>query len=490
MIASVRSTVNETIFSIDLFAIIYEHIHMNKSKVYLIGAGPGDVELITVKGRRLLESADVVMYDALICPEILSYARKNAELIPVGKRAGKHTLPQDQIDKLLVEKAKQGNMIVRLKGGDPYIFGRGGEEALACQTNGIDFEVVPGVTSPLAASAYAGIPITHRDIAASFAVITGHRKTDDNTPIEIPKADSVIFLMSVSNIKRIIDTLLANGWAKETPIAAIEHGTWYDQNIVDGTLETFEQIISNTPIRTPAIFVVGKVVTLRNQLDWLANKPRILTLGTHPEKYRHLGVIVHRQLIECVEVDDYTNADSEIDNITKYQWLIFTSANGIRHFFARLSLMNIDARALSGLKIAVIGKVTETALSEFGLIADLRAKTESSTGLLEEFKNIDIQNANVLLPQAQIASDNLPAGLKQMGAKVTKIDVYKTIETECEDVDFNYIDQILFTSGSSVRAFIKRFGQVPEHVKAICLGLPTQIIAKEHGIEAHILQKD
>ena len=466
------------------------HISMKNGKVYLVGAGPGDVGLITVKGRQLLETADVVMYDALICPEILSVVRNDAELIQVGKRAGKHTLPQEQIDQLIVDKAKQGKMVIRLKGGDPYVFGRGGEEALSCAENNIDFEVVPGVTSPFAASAYAGIPVTHRDLAASIAVVTGHRKADDSTPIEIPKADTVIFLMSVTNIELIIDTLIADGWSKDTPIAAIEHGTWYDQRTISGTLDNFMQVINDTPLRTPAIFIVGKVVNMRQHLDWLAKKPRILTVGTHPDKYRHLGTIVSRQLIECVETDDYSQADEQISHLDKFDWLIFTSANGIRFFFARLYEKGLDSRSLAGIKIAVIGKVTENALAEFGIKADLCAKTESSPGLLNEFSTIDLKGAKILLAQAETASETLPVSLTEMNANVTKIAVYKTIEIECDDVDFDYIDQVLFTSGSSVRAFLKRFGSLPSHVKALCLGTPTQTIAKEHGIDAEIIQKD
>lgn len=463
---------------------------MKTGKVYLVGAGPGDIDLITVRGRRLLESADVVLYDALICEDILTLARKGAELIAVGKRSGNHPVPQDQIDQLLVDKAKQGKTVVRLKGGDPYVFGRGSEEATYCAQNNIDFEVVPGVTSPFAASLYAGIPVTQRGIVTSVAVVTGHRKEDDDTPIEIPKADTLIFLMSVTNIDRIIETLIADGRDKDTPIAAIEHGTWYDQRTVVGTLADFTDIIRQTPLRTPAIFVVGSVVGMRDKLDWFSRTPRILTLGTHPEKYRHLGIIVSRQLIECVETDDYSQADSVIKELSSFDWIVFTSANGIRFFFSRLKLLGLDSRALAFSKIAVIGKVTRTALGDFGIDADLCADTESSEGLLDKFSDINLRNLKILLPQAQVCSDTLPDGLCRMGAKVTKIAVYKTIDKDCEDVDFDFIDKVLFTSGSGVRAFIKRFGKLPDNVTAICLGEPTQKIAKEHGIDAEILLRD
>ena len=463
---------------------------MSNGKVYLVGTGPGDIDLITVRGRNLLQSADAVLYDALICGEILSLGPKHAELIPVGKRAGHHTMPQEQINQLIVDLAKKGKTVVRLKGGDPYVFGRGGEEAIACAENDIDFEVVPGVTSPFAAACYAGIPVTQRGTAASVAVVTGHRKQDDDTPIQIPKADTVIFLMSVTNIQTIIDTLLADGWDPNTLIAAIEHGTWYDQQMITGVLNNFIEIADTNPLRTPAIIVVGKVVGLQDQLNWFAKTPRILTFGTNPHKYRHLGTIVSRQLIECIEPDDCTQADCQIDNIAAFDWLVFTSANGIRFFFARLQSAALDSRVLAGIKIAVIGKVTQAALFEFGINADLCADTESSAGLLDKFSRIDLTNAKILLPQALVSSETLPDGLTKMGAEVTKISVYKTIEKDCEDVDFDYIDKVLFTSGSSVRAFVKRFGKLPPDVKAICLGKPTQTIAKEHGIDAEIIQKD
>lgn len=447
------------------------------------------MELITVKGCRLLRQADVILYDHLISMDLLSIARQDAEKISVGKFAGNHTLPQQDINQLIVDKAKEGKMVVRLKGGDPYMFGRGGEEALACYENGVYFEVVPGVTSAFSAPCYAGIPPTHRDCTTNVAVVTGHRKKGDDRPIDIPKAGTLIFLMSVGNIPRIIEQLLSEGWQGETPIAVIEHGTWYDQRVIEGRLDNFLEIIKDNPLRTPGIFVVGKVVGMRQKLGWFAQKPRILMLGTHPEKYIHLGTIVHRQLIECVGLDDYAGADKQIDELAGFGWIVFTSANGIRYFFARLKAKGLDCRALANLKIAVIGETTAETLAEHGITADLCSDIQSSKGLLEAFSEIDIADAKVLLPQAEVSSDILPKGLQETGADVVKMPVYKTIERQCDDVDFDYIDQVLFTSGSSVRAFVKRFGKVPGHVKAYCLGLPTLSITKENGIQAEVLPK-
>jgi len=459
------------------------------AKVYLVGSGPGGLELLTTKGYRLLQQADVVLYDHLLSPDQLDVVKPDAEKIPVGKFAGNHTLPQEGINQLIVDKAKEGKMVVRLKGGDPYIFGRGGEEAEFCFENEVEFEVVPGVTSAFSAPCYAGVPPTHRDCTTNVAIVTGHRKKGDDRPIDIPKAGTVIFLMSVGNIPRIIPQLLDEGWSPDTPIAVIEHGTWYDQRVIDGTLDTFLDIIKQNPLRTPGLFVVGDVVKMRQQLDWYARKPKILVLGTNPQIYSDLGTIVHRQIIDCVVLDDYTEVDKQIENLSKFNWIVFTSANGIRHFFARLNEKGLDCRAFANSKVAVIGKTTGDNLEKHGIKADLCSQTQSSKGLLEAFADIDVNGKTILLPQAEVASTVLPVGLKDKGADITLMPVYKTIEKDCEDVDFDYIDQVLFTSGSSVKAFKKRFGKVPENVKAYSLGIPTQTTAKENGIDSDILPK-
>ena len=460
---------------------------MPQGKVYLVGAGPGDAELISLKGYHLICRADVILYDNLVPSELLRLAKPTAELISVAKSAGKHTFGQPHINALLVEKAKDDNVVVRLKGGDPYLFGRGGEEAEACANAGVDFEVVPGVTSATAAACYAGIPPTHRDYASHIAIVTGHRK--DEKKIEIPKADTVIFLMGVSNIEKIVDSLIKKGWPKETKIAAIEHATCYNQRVITGTLGNFLQIAQKTVLRTPAVFIVGKVVQLHEKLNWFKKKPTILIPGTHPEKYRDLGTIVHRPLIKLVPLDDYTRADTLLKKLHTFDWLIFTSTNGVKFFFQRLNALGLDARALSNAKIATIGKTTAKRLKEFGIIADMVPENESSAGLLEEFGKLDMKNKKVLLPQSEIASKELPDGLLNMQAVIEKVPVYKTIDIDPGPIDFDYIDQVLFTSGSTVRAFVKRFGQVPKNIKSYCLGQPTLNEAKKHNIDAEIIRE-
>lgn len=459
---------------------------MSKGKVYLVGAGPGDVELITLKGYKLISLADVILHDHLIPTELLQCAKSGAEIISVGKFAGRHTMKQDRINALLIEKAEEYEMVLRLKGGDPFVFGRGGEELEACAEAGVDFEVVPGITSALAVPSYAGIPPTHRDFTPNLAIVTGHRK--EEREIEIPNAGTIIFLMGVSNIQKIISSLLDAGWSPQAKIAAVEKGTLYNQRVIRGKLEDFVKTVQDAHLSTPAIFIVGKVVELHEKLDWFGKKPRILVLGTNPERYRHLGTIVHRPIVECVDLEDYLEFDKISQELERFDWLVFTSSNGVRFFFARLHRNGLDARALGTMKVAAIGKATAQQLRDFGILADLFPDAESSAGLLEEFSKLDIREKKVLLPRATIASSELPKGLIELGAEVENISIYQTVEVEPADVNLAYIDHILFTSGSTVRAFTKKFGRVPSHIKAYCLGRPTQTEAAKHGIEAEILQ--
>ena len=458
---------------------------MSEAKVYLVGAGPGDAGLITLKGHQLICRADVILHDHLIPVELLNQVKPGAEIISVGKFASRHTLSQDEINKLIIEKAKEDKIVVRLKGGDPYLFGRGGEEAEACAKAGVYFEVVPGISSALAAPCYGGIPPTHRDYTSSAAIVTGHRK--DQGQIEIPEAGTIIFLMGVSNIEKIVNALLKKGWSKQAKIAAIEHGTCYDQRVVKGRLGDFLKVAAKAKLRTPGIFIVGKVVELQEKLDWFTRKPNVLVLGNHPDRYDYLGNIVHRRIIDCVAIDDYSKADAVIKQIADFDWVVFTSVNGAKFMFQRLYGMALDCRSLGPVKTAAIGKTTAQRLLEFGLRADMVPEIESSAGLLGEFSKLDMKGRKVFLPQSEIASEELPGGLLKMGAVIEKVSVYKTVELEPDDVDFDYIDQVLFTSGSTVRAFIKKFKSLPANVKAYALGPPTQPEAKKYGIEAEIV---
>ena len=452
-----------------------------------MGSGPGDVGLITVKGYELVRQADVILYDHLMPMELLQLAREDAEVISVGKFASKHTMSQERINALLIEKAADNKVVVRLKGGDPFVFGRGGEEVEACAEAGVDFEIIPGITSALSAPTYAGIPPTHRDFTANIAIVTGHRR--DEKELEIPNAGTIVFLMGVANIQKIIDSLLKAGFSPQTKIAAVENGTRYNQRVITGTLENFVRTVRQEKLGTPAVFIVGKVVGLHEKLNWFGRKPRVLVLGTHPEKYTHLGTIVHRPMVKCVGLEDCSQLEKALEQLETFNWLIFTSANGAKYFFDRLKCKGLDARAIASMKVAAIGKTTAKRLTAFGIVADLVPERESSAGLLEEFGALDMMNKKVLLPQARVASEELPEGLAGLGAVVEEIAVYETVEIEPADVDLEHIDKILFTSGSTARAFVKKFGQVPAHIKAYCLGEPTQASAKKHGIEAEIVPR-
>lgn len=458
---------------------------MSKGKIYFVGAGPGDSELITLKGYKLICQADVILYDHLIPPELLDFARQDAEIISVGKFAGRHTMPQEQINELLIEKAQDNEVVVRLKGGDPLLFGRGGEEAEACVHAGVNFEFVPGITSALAAPCYGGIPPTHRDCTSNVAIVTGHRK--DEKEIEIPKAGTVIFLMGVSNIEKIVKSLLEAGWPGKTKIAAIEKGTCYDQRVIQGTLEGFLEVVQEAQLRTPAVFIVGRVVELKDKLDWFGKKPRIFLPGTHPEKYKHLGIIIHRPLIKSVSLEDYNKADKVLKQLDIFDWIIFTSTNGVEFFFQRLNTIGLDTRSISTARIAAIGETTAQKLKTFGILADMQPKLESSIGLLEEFKKVSIKDKRILLVRPKTGSSVLLNGLADINATVEEVRVYRNIETEPEDTDFDFIDQILFTSGSTIRAFQKRYGSVPTGIKVYCLGQPTLDEAHKNNISAELL---
>ena len=460
--------------------------NMNNAKVYLAGAGPGDPGLITTKTLHLITTADVILHDNLIPHELLSLAKPDAQIISVAKSAKKHTLPQEKINSTIIKKAKQNKSVLRLKGGDPYLFGRGAEEALACEQAGIDFEIVPGVTSALAAPTCAGIPPTHRDYASSVALITGHRKQDRK--INIPKADTLIFLMGVANLQNIINALLRKNYAPETKIAAIQNAACYNQKIITGTLADFTQKAQRHNLQPPAVFIVGKTVELQKSLDWFTKKPKILLPGTHPEKYSHLGCIVHRPMIKLLPLDDYSQADPTLKKLNSFDWLVFTSTNGVKFFFQRLNQIGLDARALAPVKVAAMGKTTAEMLNAHGIVPDLTPKLESTLGLLDEFQKIGIKNKKLLLIRPQDPTSQLPDGLEKLNAKVSQTIVYKNVTIKPDlDIDFDYIDRILFTSASTIRAFFENYSQIPSHIEIFCLGQPTLDETKKYNLTAKIL---
>lgn len=476
--------------------------------VYLIGAGPGDAGLLTIKAREILEIADVVIYDKLADEKLLNYA-VNAEKIYVGKSAGRHTLKQEEINNLLVEKSKTAKNIVRLKGGDPFVFGRGGEEALTLQENNIDFEIISGVTSAIAVPAYAGIPVTHRGVAASFAVVTGHEdpnKAESSINWEkiATAVDTLIFLMGVENLPKITAKLIEHGRAKNTPAAIIRNGTKFSQKVLVSTLENISADVEKNKITPPAILVVGDVVNLRKNLKWFDTKilfgKKIFVTRTREQaskltrQLENLGADVTEfpTIKITAPSDNFKNLDAAISDIKNFEWLIFTSANGVEKFFERLKNFKLDARALSNAKIAVIGSATAEKLSNFGITADLIPAEFRAEGLIDALKN-SVSGKNILIARAEVARDILPNELKNFGANVTVAAAYKTVSAaeNISEINFGEIDLVTFTSSSTVENFVAAAGvDALKKIKTAAIGTVTAETLKKFGVTADIVAKE
>lgn len=448
---------------------------MGQGKVFLVGAGPGDPDLITLKGKKLLEKADVVIYDYLANPKLLSYCRENAEKIYVGKKGGSHTLSQQEINRLIVQKAKEGKLVVRLKGGDPFLFGRGGEELEALVEENIPFEVVPGITSAIAVPAYAGIPVTHREYTSTFAVVTGHEaEGKEKTSIEfssLTKIGSLVFLMGVKNLPYIIENLKKEGKPLNTPVAVIQWGTLPKQKTVTGTLEDIVEKVNKAGLSSPAVIIIGKIVKLREKFNWFENKPlfgkKILVTRTRnqagklSELLEDLGAeVIEIPLIRIVPLIT-EEVISVLEKIENYDWIVFTSENGVNIFMETLFKLGKDVRVLGKAKIAVIGKATKEVLAKWRLKADL-VPTDNFTqeGLVEAFSKVDIKGKEILVPRAKEAREFLAEQLKRMGGKVKILPIYETLFPEDSEVKLKKIlasgvDVITFTSSSTVKNFFK-----------------------------------
>jgi len=468
--------------------------------VYLVGAGAGDVGLLTLKAREVLEAADVVIYDRLADDAILNFCAA-AKKIYVGKSAGNHTLKQSEINNLLVEEARRNKIVVRLKGGDPFVFGRGGEEALYLRENNLPFEIIPGVTSAIAVPAYAGIPVTHRGIATSFAVITGHE--DPNKPestINWEKiataVDTLIFLMGVANLPQIVEKLIEHGRNPDTPTALIRWGTKPAQEVIVTTLAE----APNAKILPPAIFVVGEVVNLREQLKWLEKRPlfgkKILVTRARAQasKLSSALKILGAEFVECPTIkivapsDNYLAADTAIKNLRSFDWIIFTSANGVEKFFERLKVYGLDARALN--KVAAIGSATAEKLLSFGIIADVVPKDFVAESLAESLKDF-VDGKKVLLARAEVARDVLPKSLKTFGAEVTIAPIYKTEVEPPAQIDFDSIDLITFTSSSTAKNFVAAYGaEVLKKIPSAAIGPITAQTLKNFDVMPAVVAEE
>lgn len=491
---------------------------MKEAKVYLIGAGPGDIKLITQKAIEAIGEADLVVYDRLANPRLLSYARQDAEIIYVGKESSNHTLPQDQINALLIKKAKEGKIIARLKGGDPFVFGRGGEEAEELLDEGIAFEIVPGITSAIAVPAYAGIPVTHRTATSSFKVITGHEDpTKDDSQIDwdiLAKDQStLIFLMGVSNLSKITSRLMEKGKAADTPIALVQWGTRAEQRTVTGTLADIVEIVKREGITSPAVIVVGQVVKLREKLNWFEKKPlfgkRILVTRAR-EQASDLSRIIESlggeayeyPSIKIAEVEDKSLLDKAITEASTYKWLIFTSVNGVKFFFKRMQELKKDIRSLGSVKICAIGPVTKKHLEDKGLIVDYMPEKFVAENVIEGLAPLLEKGDKILLPRADLARPILVQALVDMGMDVNEVIAYNTLsENRNQEEIINILQEkmihlITFTSSSTVTNFLKVFddqerrSQLLKGVKIACIGPITAATAEEEGLKPDFVAED
>ena len=467
--------------------------NMQTGKVYLIGAGPGDPGLLTLKAKSCIEQADVVVYDYLASPSFLSYASKNAQCIYVGKKGGDHTLTQDKINQLLVEKARQGLNVARLKGGDPFVFGRGAEEAQELLAKGVAYEVIPGVTSAISAPAYAGIPVTHRDHTSFVSFITGHEdptRKDSRMQWDVfAKSDAtLVFLMGVKNLNNIVTQLMAHGKPADTPIALVRWGTTPKQQTVTGTLATIVDIVQQARLKSPAIIVVGSVVTLREELAWFDRTPlfgKKIVITRARAQASGLLADLTRLGAHCIEVPtirivppaDNSPVIDAIHRIREYDWLVFTSVNGVKFFFDTLFGLGRDVRILGHLKFACIGPVTKERLSDYGIVSDILPDTFRAESVVEAFSTADIQGKSVLLPRAGKARTILPEELTRMGARVDEVTAYETVlETDAgpalnDLLEKGEIDAVTFTSSSTVTNFMSLLpeGRAAELMKQVTI---------------------
>jgi uroporphyrinogen III methyltransferase/synthase len=485
-----------------------------QGKVSLVGAGPGDPGLLTLKGKERIEKADVLVYDHLANRVFLNYARKEAELIYVGKEGGRHTMNQDNINRLIVGKAQQGLNVVRLKGGDPFIFGRGGEEAQELVKAGIPFEVVPGVTSAIAVPAYAGIPLTHRDHASTVAFVTGHEDpSKDASDVAWDKlatgAGTLVFLMGVGNLAHIASSLVRYGRSPMTPVAVIHMGTVAEQRTITGFLQNIAEIANREKIRPPAIVVVGDVVGLRKELNWFEEKPlfgrRIVVTRAREQASEFLSVLselgaqcLQFPTIEVVGPESWERLDRSIQNVESYHWLVFTSVNGVRYFFDRLEFLGKDVRDLKGVRIAAIGPRTAEAIGEKGIRTDLVPKEYRAEAVVEAFRKEDLQGKRLLLPRALEARELLPLELQELGAEVDVVEAYRTIRPEGDKksirtlLQSDQIHMVTFTSSSTVSNFVDMFPGEPlaewmKKVPVACIGPVTAARAEERGLKVSLV---
>jgi uroporphyrinogen III methyltransferase/synthase len=477
---------------------------------HLAGAGPGDLGLVTLRVRELLGSAEVVVFDYLCNPEMLKWAARDAEIIYAGKKAGQHTLRQEEINALLVRKTGEGKRVLRLKGGDPFLFGRGGEEAEALAAAGLAFEIIPGVTSALAAPAYAGIPVTHRDFTSSLTIFTGHEDPEKTeSSLDYAKLAALpgtkVMLMGVERIGPITDQLMRNGLSGETPVALVRWGTTGKQQTLSGTVGNIAKRVEETGFSAPAVAVFGEVATLRDKLGWFEKRPlrgrRIVVTRTRAQAgvlsagLRELGGDVYElPTIRIEPPTDLLAFGQLVQDVHQYDWLVFTSPNGVTAFFEMFFKIYSDARSLGSVRIAAIGPATAKRVRDFHVAVDLQPSEFVAEAILREFREKEgsVENQRFLLARAEQAREVLPAELSKMGAIVDEAVAYRTVP-ETEDVSGGIArfrsegaDLITFTSSSTVENFMALKLPLPPGLRTASIGPITTETMKKLGLRVDI----
>jgi uroporphyrinogen III methyltransferase/synthase len=480
-------------------------------KVYLVGAGPGDPGLITVKGLRCLQQAEVVVYDRLLDPVLLQDAPEAAERVFVGKERGRQALTQEEINRLLVDQASAGKVVVRLKGGDPFVFGRGGEEALALAQHGIPFEVVPGITSAIAAAAYAGIPVTHRGLASLFTVISGSEdptkgRSSVRWDMLARSGGTLVVLMGWAALESILHTLQKEGMPATSPVALVQWGTWPNQRVVTGTLADVASRGRDAGLEAPLVAIIGPVVALRDRLGWFDRRPLfgksvlITRSRTQASRLRTLLVDLGAQpvelpAIEIAPLEDYAELDAALARLGDFRWVIFSSVNAVEVVFARLEQQGRDARAFASARVGAIGPATAEALAQRGIRADFLPRRSVSEVVVEELAGLDWAGAPVLVPGADIGRDVVARELARLGARVEQVAAYRTVTPQgagnrARQALEQGVDVVTFTSSSTVRNLIRMLDgdkAVLEPSFIACIGPVTAATARELGLRVDLV---
>ena len=470
-------------------------------KVYLVGAGPGDPGLITVKGRKILERADAILYDHLASDRLLDLAPAHAEKVYVGKKRSAHEFSQEEISAMLIERARAGKTVVRLKGGDPFIFGRGGEEMEALAAAGIPFEIVPGVTTPLGIAAYTGVPLTHREHTSAVTFVTGH-SVEAIDWSRVGASETIVLFMGLVNFRAIAGELIAQGRSPSTPAMAVRWATRPDQQTIAGTLEDLPEKIAESGMKPPSTIIIGEVVALREQFNWyehlpLFGKKIVVTRDRRQaadlaEPIEALGgQALLLPVIEIREPGDPEPLNCAIANLAAYDWLIFTSVNGVRYFLEALDRSAADLRALKA-KICAIGPATRAAVEALHLKVDKMPEEYVAESLVKAFEAEDLNWRRILLPRAAVARDLVPVELRRRGATVDVVEAYRTGIPEntaerAREILARLPDWITFTSSSTVTNFLAAAGkEALAGMKIASIGPITSHTAREHGIEVDV----